>query len=220
MTSVCGATPPGPPLSPSALDPRPDPVAPPHHDPRSVADLLLEVSTGAVEPFEALYAEMGPRVYGVAVRVLRDPAQAQEVAQEAFVQVWRDAARFDPSRGSGQGWVMTIAHRAAVDRVRSSQATRRRDVDFHTRHREVDFDTTAEAVQSSFAARRVHDALALLSSEQRAAITLAYFGGLTYVEVAERLGAPVPTTKSRIRAGLARLRAHLEVAERAGGAPA
>ena len=95
--------------------------------------------------FIALYDEMADRAYGLALRVIGDPQQAQEVTQEVFLEVWRKSATFDPAQGNGVGWVLTIAHRRAVDRVRSSGATRRRDTSWHEPERDVaDVDARCE----------------------------------------------------------------------------
>ena len=137
---------------------------------------------------------------------MRDPAQAEEVAQEAFLDIWRTAARFDPARGSAIAWMLTIVHRKAVDRVRSAEASTRRDTTYHQQNQPVAHDATAEAAQASLEARRVRGALAALTEVQREAVELAYFGGYTHTEVATMLDLPVGTAKTRIRDGLIRLR--------------
>ena len=146
------------------------------------------------------------RVHGLAVRVVRDPAQAEEVAQEAFLEIWRNSGRFDPDQGSPLGWLLTIVHRKAVDRVRSAEASTRRDTTYHQHNQPVDHDSTAEAAQASLEARRVRGALQSLTPIQREALELAYFGGYTHTEVATMLDLPVGTAKTRIRDGLIRLR--------------
>jgi RNA polymerase sigma-70 factor (ECF subfamily) len=140
------------------------------------------------------------------LRVLRDPAQSEEVTQEVFLDIWRTAARFDPERGSALGWVMTIAHRKAVDRVRSAVAASRRDQGYHEANQDVDYDMTAEAAHASLEAERVRKALQTLTPAQRSAVELAFFGGYTHTEVAAMLGLPLGTAKTRIRDGLIRLR--------------
>lgn len=171
-----------------------------------LAQLLRLSARGDQQAFAELYDAMTARVYGLALRVVRDPAQAEEVAQEAFLEVWRTASRFDPDRGSAVSWILTIVHRRAVDRVRSAEAATRRDVTYHQQNQQVDHDATAEAAHASFEARRVRGALETLTPVQREALQLAYFGGYTHTEVASMLDLPVGTAKTRIRDGLIRLR--------------
>jgi RNA polymerase sigma-70 factor (ECF subfamily) len=177
--------------------------APPELD---LAGLLKRSALGDQEAFAELYDATSRRAYGVALRVVRDPAQAEEVTQEAYLEVWRTAARFDPDRGSPLSWILTITHRRAVDRVRSAEAATRRDLTYHQQNQQVEHDATAEAVQASFEARRVRGALETLTPVQREALQLAYFGGYTHTEVASMLDLPVGTAKTRIRDGLIRLR--------------
>jgi RNA polymerase sigma-70 factor (ECF subfamily) len=153
-----------------------------------------------------LYDATARRVFGLVLRVVRDPAQAEEVTQEVFLEIWRTAGRYDPGRGSPLSWMLTIAHRKAVDRVRSAEAATRRDTTYHQQNQPVDHDSTAEAAHTSLEARRVRTALATLTEVQREAVGLAYFGGYTHTEVAAMLGLPVGTAKTRIRDGLIRLR--------------
>ncbi|MGH3362456.1 MAG: ECF RNA polymerase sigma factor SigK [Nocardioides sp.] len=171
-----------------------------------LAGLLKRSGRGDETAFAELYDAMAARVYGLAVRVVRDPAQAEEVTQESFLEIWRSSGRFDPDRGSAVGWLLTIVHRKAVDRVRSAEASSRRDTTYHQQDNPVAHDATAEAAQASLEARRVRSALAALTAVQREAIELAYFGGYTHTEVASMLDLPVGTAKTRIRDGLIRLR--------------
>jgi RNA polymerase sigma-70 factor (ECF subfamily) len=177
----------------------------------ALADLLRRSARGDEAAFAQLYDATCSRVYGLAVRVVRDPAQAQEVTQEAYLETWRTASRFDPAKGSAISWLMTIGHRKAVDRVRSAEAASRRDAAYHDASRNIDHDETAEAAESTFEARRVRTALAGLTAVQREAIGLAYYGGYTHTEVASMLDLPVGTAKTRIRDGLIRLRDALGV---------
>lgn len=172
----------------------------------SLADLLRASARGDEQAFAALYDATAPRVHGLALRVVRDPAQAEEVTQEAYLEVWRTAARFDPDRGSALSWLLTLTHRKAVDRVRSAEAASRRDTSYHQQNQPIDHDATAEAATASMEARRVRGALASLTAVQREAVELAYFGGYTHTEVATMLQLPVGTAKTRIRDGLIRLR--------------
>jgi RNA polymerase sigma-70 factor (ECF subfamily) len=171
-----------------------------------LADLLKACGRGDQAAFAKLYDATASRVVGLAVRVVRDPAQAEEVAQEAFLEIWRSSGRFDPAKGSPLGWLLTIVHRKAVDRVRSAEAASRRDLTYHHQNQPVAHDATAEAAQASLEAGRVRGALKSLTPVQREALELAYFGGYTHTEVATMLELPVGTAKTRIRDGLIRLR--------------
>lgn len=188
----------------------PEPVGAPQGAPAApgdvLSDLLRRSARGDQQAFAQLYDATSSRMFGLALRVVRDPAQAEEVAQEAFLEVWRTSTRFDPDRGSAISWLMTICHRKAVDRVRSAEASTRRDTSYTQQNQTIDHDTTADAAQASMEARRVRDALTGLTEVQREAIELAYFGGYTHTEVAGILDLPVGTAKTRIRDGLIRLR--------------
>jgi RNA polymerase sigma-70 factor (ECF subfamily) len=171
-----------------------------------LVDLLKACGRGDQAAFARLYDATSSRVVGLAVRVVRDPAQAEEVAQEAFLEIWKTSGRFDPAKGSPLAWLLTIVHRKAVDRVRSAEASTRRDTTYHQRNQPVEHDSTAETATASLEARRVRQALASLTPVQREALELAYFGGYTHTEVATMLDLPVGTAKTRIRDGLIRLR--------------
>jgi RNA polymerase sigma-70 factor (ECF subfamily) len=174
--------------------------------PAALGELLRLSARGDETAFAQLYDATAARVFGLAVRIVRDPAQAEEVAQESFLEIWRSSARFDPARGSAIAWMLTIVHRKAVDRVRSAEASSRREATYHQQNQPVAHDATAEAAQASLEARRVRGALAALTEVQREAVELAYFGGYTHTEVASMLDLPVGTAKTRIRDGLIRLR--------------
>lgn len=180
-------------------DPRPSPS-------EVLRDALLAVATGDTEAFEVLYDASSARVHGLVLRVLRDPAQSEEVTQEVFLEVFRRAGGFDPARGSALAWILTLAHRRAVDRVRASRAQSDRDIVYESRAHAEDPDPTMEAAMDGLEAQRVHMALDQVTSRQAEAIRLAYFGGLTHVQVADRLDIPVGTAKTRIRDGLLALR--------------
>jgi len=173
---------------------------------QALADLLNRSSRGDQAAFAEFYDATSARAFGLAVRVVRDPAKAEEVSQEAFLEVWRTASRFESDRGSAIGWLLTMVHRKAVDRVRSAEASSRRDTSYHQDSGAVDHDSTAEAAEASMEARRVRGALEELTTVQREALELAYFGGYTHTEVATMLDLPVGTAKTRIRDGLIRMR--------------
>ena len=177
-----------------------------------LGQLLRLASRGDQEAFAQLYDATSTRVFGLAVRIVRDRAQAEEVAQEAFLEIWRTASRFDPDKGSAHAWMLTIVHRKSVDRVRSAEASTRRDMTYEQRNQTVDHDSTADAAHASLEARRVRNALESLTAVQREALELAYFGGYTHTEVASMLDLPVGTAKTRIRDGLIRLRDTMGVA--------
>jgi RNA polymerase sigma-70 factor (ECF subfamily) len=171
--------------------------------------LLARVARGDQQAFEAVYDQLARPVYGVILRVLRDQAQSEEVTQEVLLEVWRTASRFDASRGTAATWVLTIAHRRAIDRVRSVAAAADREQ--RVPDASVPHDEVADAVEASLDRERVQRCLGGLSDVQRESITLAYYGGYTYRQVAALLGVTLAAVKTRIRDGLIRMRACLEV---------
>lgn len=171
-------------------------------------NLLRRAGRGDQAAFGALFDELSPMVHGVILKVVRDPAQAEEVTQEVFVELWRLAARFDGSKGSARAWAATLAHRRAIDRVRSEQASRDRQTR-DASHVVRDHDVVVAEVETTIDQARVRRALSQLSDIQREAVELAYFGGHTYREVAVLLGVAEGTVKSRIRDGMIRLRDEL-----------
>jgi len=188
-------------------DPSPEGAA----RPETPEQLLRRSATGDEAAFAQLYDDVAPRLFGLVRRVVRDPAQSEEVTQEVFLEIWRHSARFDPAKGGALSWMLTIAHRKAVDRVRSAEAARTRDVGYGTRNQDVTHDSTSEAVVERLDAERVHRALATLTQAQRQALELAYLSGYTHTEVATMLDLPLGTAKTRIRDGLIRLRDTLGV---------
>ncbi|MEQ8717675.1 MAG: ECF RNA polymerase sigma factor SigK [Acidimicrobiales bacterium] len=171
----------------------------------SADELMVRAARGDEAAFALLYDELAPLVHGVVLKVLRDPSRAEEVTQEVFVELWRIAARYDAGRGSVRAWTATLAHRRAVDRVRSEQAHRDRN-DRVSRLEPTVEDTVATDVEDRFERERVRRSLDELTDLQREAVELAYFGGHTYREVAVLLGVAEGTVKTRIRDGLIRLR--------------
>ncbi|WP_018157496.1 ECF RNA polymerase sigma factor SigK [Demetria terragena] len=171
-----------------------------------LSELLRRCARGDERAFTALYDATSSRLYGLAVRIVRNRAMAEEVTQECYLELWRHSARFDSSQGSALSWMLTITHRKAVDQVRSVEAADRRDVTYEQRSRTPSFDSTAESAHANFEGARVRRALETLTSTQREAVELAYFGGYTHTEVAQLLDLPLGTAKTRIRDGLIRLR--------------
>jgi RNA polymerase sigma-70 factor (ECF subfamily) len=179
--------------------------------PRTVEVLLTEIARGDRGAFAEMFDRVGGQVYGLVRRVLRDPSQSEEVTQEIMLEIWRTAPRFDVGRGSAKAWILTMAHRRAVDRVRSEQASRDRDDKVGARETVREFDVVSEEVERTLEHQQVRQALGQLTALQREAVELAYYGGYTYREVAELLDTPLGTVKTRLRDGLIRLRDTLGV---------
>jgi RNA polymerase sigma-70 factor, ECF subfamily len=169
-------------------------------------DLLVAVAQGDQDAFGAVYDRTASRVLGLVQRLIIDHAQAEEVTQEVFLEVWRTAPRFDQTRGSAMAWLLTMGHRRAVDRIRSSQAGHDRDERIGIRDLDPAYDSVAESAEIRIENERVKRALAQLTQLQREAIELAYYGGLSHSEISSRLAVPVGTVKTRLRDGMIRLR--------------
>lgn len=182
----------------------------------SLEKLLAGIAGGSRDDFAAFYALTSRRVYGLARRVLIDAELSEDTTQEVYLQVWTSASRFDPAVGSPLAWLLTLAHRRAVDRVRSEQSSANREARFGAAMQEPDHDNVVDTVTQRLDAEAVVQCLDSLTDTQRESVRLAYYGGLTYREVAEKLGAAVPTIKSRIRDGLIRLKKCLGVNADAG----
>ncbi|HET8957736.1 MAG TPA: ECF RNA polymerase sigma factor SigK [Microcella sp.] len=174
--------------------------------------LLVRVAGGDQRAFSDLYDLMASRMLGLVRHVLKDHAQSEEVVQEVLLEVWQTASRFDPNKGKAVTWMLTMAHRRAIDRVRSAQASRDRDTKIGIRDLGREVDTVSESAEISIEHKRVEKAMARLSDLQRQAVELAYYGGYTQSEVAEMLNIPLGTVKTRLRDGLIRLRTELGVA--------
>jgi RNA polymerase sigma-70 factor, ECF subfamily len=183
---------------------RPDPGERRAGQALDLGDLLARVAHGDQAAFEAVYESVAPAVFGLVRRVVRDPAQSEEATQDVLLEVWRTASRFEVEKGSATTWVMTLAHRRAVDRVRSAQAATERETRAATA--EADPEDVAEAALERIERERVRRCLGSLTELQREAVTLAYYGGYTYQQVAAVLGVALGTVKTRMRDGLIRLR--------------
>ncbi len=168
--------------------------------------LLRRVAHRDADAFAQLYDATRSRVYGMVCRVLRDRGYSEETTQDVYLQVWRTAESYDPASGSALAWLLTLAHRRAVDRVRSEQAATQRDSRYGSANVERDTDSVTDAVLSGEDRRRVTACLDGLTDIQRECIELAYYQGMTYVQVSERLSANLATVKSRMRDGLRGLR--------------
>nr|WP_296770105.1 sigma-70 family RNA polymerase sigma factor [Rhodococcus sp. (in: high G+C Gram-positive bacteria)] len=173
--------------------------------------LMAAVAVGDQRAFAELYDATSARVYGMVLRVLRDPGYSEETTQEVFLQIWRSAPNYDPNQGSPLAWIMTLAHRRAVDRVRSEQSGTDREAAYGAISHSPEHDEVLEAVTQRLESDAVIACLDTLTDTQRESVRMAYYSGWTYREVAERLGVAVPTIKSRIRDGLIKLKTCLGV---------
>lgn len=177
-------------------------------DPADAA--LARAALGDQRAFAQLYDLLSARVFGLILRVLVDRAQSEEVLQEVFLEAWQSAGSYDADRGRARTWLLTIAHRRAVDRVRASQSSRRRDLAAGARDLAAPAPGVDEEVALLVDGEQAVRGLTALPEPQRRAIVLAYFGGYTHSEISVLLGAPLGTIKTRIRDGLSRLRTALE----------
>jgi RNA polymerase sigma-70 factor, ECF subfamily len=176
----------------------------------SHAELVRRSAAGEEAAFAELYDATAALVYGVVVRMVRSQDLAAEVVQEVYLMAWQQSARFDPERGSVRAWLCTMAHRRAVDRIRSSQRERDREDRYEADRAEAEpGDSTWGQVERTLAEGEVRAGLEHLSRIQREAVCLVYFRGYSHREVAEHLDIPLGTAKSRIRDGLVGLRAAL-----------
>ncbi|MEG9248365.1 sigma-70 family RNA polymerase sigma factor [Arthrobacter sp. Soc17.1.1.1] len=175
-----------------------------------LAAVLVAVGSGDPDAFQVLYEQCARRVYGVVRKTLQNPDSCAEVTQEVFLMVWEQGDRYRPELGHPVSWLMTLAHRRAVDRLRMETTRTARDEKWGRRNWDTGFDEVAETVLERENTADVQAAMTVLSPLQHQAISLAYFSHLTYNEVANHLGIPAPTAKTRIRDGLKKLRRVLE----------
>ncbi|MBN9178802.1 MAG: ECF RNA polymerase sigma factor SigK [Microbacterium sp.] len=177
------------------------------------AELLERVAAQDQGAFAQLYDLLSSRVFGLVLRVLVNRAHAEEVLQEVFLEIWQSAAHFAPNKGQGRAWIMTIAHRRAVDRVRSAQSSADRDERAGLRELRSEPAGVDEQVELRIESRRVARALDALPEPQREALTLAYFGGYSQSEISAMTGTALGTIKTRMRDGLSRLRHEMGVTD-------
>lgn len=208
----------------SALDERPrhlggagprlsyEPMNEPSTATADLNSVLHRVAGGSTADFATLYDQTAARVYGLVLRVLRDPGYSEETTQEIYLEVWRNAGRYDASKGSAMAWLLALAHRRAVDRVRAEQSATARESRYGASNADLPSDVVADAAIVSDEQRRVTECLDGLTDKQRQCIELGYYSGLTYVEVAQRLAANLSTIKSRMRDALLSLRGCLGMA--------
>ena len=180
-------------------------------DAAHLADLIDRSARGHEEAFAELYDLTSSRIYGIVLRVLRSADHAAEVTQEVYVEVWRQSARYARDKGSVLAWMSTMAHRRAVDRVRSVTSEVVRDERYAATDADRGVDQVWEDVDQRLDVERVRKGMASLTTIQREALSLAYFGGYTQSEVASLLKLPLGTVKTRIRDGLIGLRDALGV---------
>jgi RNA polymerase sigma-70 factor (ECF subfamily) len=178
-------------------------------EPAGPDELLEQVARGDLAAFDTLYGLLAAAVYGLARRVVRDPSRAEEVTQEVFLEVWRQAPRFDRARGRARTWVLTMTHRRAVDAVRSSESARVRERRVSAMEDTV-VDGPEEQAMAGAEREAVLRCLEALTPLQRESVQLAYYQGYSYPQVAALLDRPLPTIKTRMRDGLIRLRDCLE----------
>lgn len=169
-------------------------------------DLLQRVASGDRGAFSDLYDATSSRLFGLIRRLIVDPAQSEEVMQDVYLEIWQTSTRFDQAKGSALSWMFTLAHRRAVDRIRSAQASRDRDMRIGVRDLGVPVDTVAEEAEVRIEHEKVHEAMSQLSDLQRECVSLAYYSGLTHTEIAAKLSVPLGTVKTRLRDGMIRLR--------------
>jgi RNA polymerase sigma-70 factor, ECF subfamily len=173
---------------------------------RGLAGLLVSIAEGDRAAFTEYYLITRQRVFELAARLLDEPVAAEDVVQDVFLHVWTFADRFDRNVSRPNGWLMMITHRRCIDLLRSESAAGKRELDFGIKHRDRAYDVVVEAVVGLCDQRRIRECLSLLKPAHREAVILAFYEGYSYPQVADLLGCPLPTVKSRIRDGLRRLK--------------
>jgi RNA polymerase sigma factor (sigma-70 family) len=181
-----------------------------HHAHLSDEALVALVARGDESALAELYDRVGRVAYGLAYRVLRDERLAEDAVQEGFLALWRTAAAFRAERAKASTWILTLVHRRAVDLVRREERRRTEPISEEVAAQASEAESTEEAAWLRFERERVRAALGQLPDVQREALELAYYGGFSQSELAERLGVPLGTIKSRMFAGLVRLRELLD----------
>lgn len=176
------------------------------HDAADLEALLLCAAAGDPGCFEGVYDAVAPLVLGLVLRIVRDRAQAEEVVQDVFLEIWQKAPSFRPDRGGARSWITVIAHRRAVDRVRAARAAAERDLEQGIKEFSESYEHVHETVARRMDSEEVARALGALPAPQTEALALAYFGGYSQSQIAERLGVPLGTVKTRTRQGLKQLR--------------
>ena len=192
----------------------------------SDAVLVRRVAVGDHVALEALYDRYGRPAYALARRITGDPVFAEEVVQEVFLALWREPAKYDPDRGGFPSWLLATTHHKAVDAVRREETVRRRraqlaqDADWFTSASAADVPPVEDAAWAGLRGERVRAALSMLPEPQREALVLAYYAGYTQREIAERTNTPLGTVKTRMLAGMRRMRHQLDgVADAEGATP-
>src|SRR5579875_987024 len=172
-------------------------------------ELVRRLAAGDTGAFEALYDRHSGAAYGLAFRILREQAAAEDVVQDAFLTVWRQAASYGEERGAVRSWLLSIVHHRAIDIVRRRSYREDRQQELENSILPPSSADTVEQAQRSIESQQVQDAIERLSPDQQRSIVLAYFGGYTHDEIARQLGVPLGTVKSRLRIGLQKMRAYL-----------
>ncbi|MFE9423703.1 sigma-70 family RNA polymerase sigma factor [Kitasatospora sp. NPDC006697] len=184
------------------------PRAPQPGDP-SVERLLLRVADRDPQAFEQLHDAIGAALFLIVLRVVRDRGHTQDVVQEVLLEIWHKAPRFQPARGAAMAWIATIAHRRAVDRVRTERAAHERDLRAALLEHPVPVDQIGEHLERLLTRHRVREGLDALTALQRQAVILAFYHDCSHQEMADLLQVPLSTAKTRVRDALLRLRMHL-----------
>jgi RNA polymerase sigma-70 factor, ECF subfamily len=172
-------------------------------------EIAAQLKRGEPAAVGRLYDRYGPLAYGLALRILNDRGAAEDVVQDAFLGLWRNAGSFDPSRGSIRGWLLSIVRNRAIDRLRGT-AKRRTETQLETIERSAEVPDAWEALSLELERKQIQEAFAQLPEAQRRTVELAYFGGYTHAEIARQMDVPLGTVKGRMRMGLEKMRSFLQ----------